>query len=128
MTSGHTDTGAVLMRPAPERQTGRAWTPVLLRALLFLILGLFVLYFSLPLFVMVVTSLKPLEEIRLGSLLGLPQAIELTSWKTAWDSACTGVSCLGLKPYFWNSIVVPGKRSTFCHSRRASHTTMSGLL
>ena len=107
MTSGHADTKAVLMRPAPERRrTGRAWTPALLRALLFLILGLFVLYYSLPLFVMIVTSLKSLEEIRLGSLLGLPQAIELTSWKTAWQSACTGVSCLGLKPYFWNSILL----------------------
>ena len=78
----------------------------MLRALLFLILGLFVLYYSLPLFVMIVTSLKSLEEIRAGSLLGLPQAIELTSWKTAWESACTGVSCLGLKPYFWNSILL----------------------
>ena len=107
MTSGHADTKAVLTRPAPERRrTGRAWTPALLRALLFLILGLFVLYYSLPLFVMIVTSLKSLEEIRAGSLLGLPQAIELTSWKTAWESACTGVSCLGLKPYFWNSILL----------------------
>ena len=107
MTSGHADTKVVLMRPAPERRrTGRAWTPALLRALLFLILGLFVLYYSLPLFVMIVTSLKSLEEIRAGSLLGLPQAIELTSWKTAWESACTGVSCLGLKPYFWNSILL----------------------
>lgn len=106
MTSGHADTSAVLMRPAPERWTGRTWTPALLRALLFLILGLFVLYFSLPLFVMIVTSLKSLEEIRLGSLLGLPQAIELTSWRTAWESACTGVSCLGLRPYFWNSILL----------------------
>ena len=106
MTSGHADPNAVLMRPAPKRRTGRGWTPALLRALLFLILGLFVLYYSLPLFVMIVTSLKSLEEIRLGSLLGLPQAIELTSWKTAWQSACTGVSCLGLKPYFWNSILL----------------------
>ena len=106
MTSGQADIRAALPRPAPERRTGRAWTPALLRALLFLILGLFVLYYSLPLFVMVVTSLKSLEEIRLGSLLGLPQAIELTSWKTAWQSACTGVTCLGLRPYFWNSIVL----------------------
>jgi len=106
MTSGHADTNAVLMRPAPKRRTGRGWTPALLRALLFLILGLFVLYYSLPLFVMIVTSLKSLEEIRAGSLLGLPQAIELTSWKTAWASACTGVSCHGLKPYFWNSILL----------------------
>ena len=40
----------------------------------------------------------------LGSLLGLPQNIELTSWATAWGSACIGVSCDGLRPYFWNSL------------------------
>lgn len=85
---------------------GRAWTPLLLRALLFLILGLFVLYYTLPLFVMVVTSLKSLAEIRSGSLLSLPRKIELTSWATAWGSACIGVSCDGLKPYFWNSILL----------------------
>ena len=106
MTSGQADSGAADLRTAPKRRAGRAWTPVVLRGLLFLILGLFVLYFTLPLFVMIVTSLKTLEEIRLGSLLDLPQAIELTSWITAWESACTGVTCHGLKPYFWNSIVL----------------------
>ena len=44
-----------------------------LRVLLFFILGLFVLYYLLPLFVMVATSLKSLEEIRGGSLLSLPR-------------------------------------------------------
>ncbi len=106
MTNGQADSGTALLRPAPKRRTGRAWAPAVLRGLLFLILGLFVLYYTLPLFVMIVTSLKTLEEIRLGSLLDLPQAIELTSWITAWESACTGVTCHGLKPYFWNSIVL----------------------
>lgn len=111
MTGGQADTRAGLMRStplrsAPLRRAGRPWTATLLRGLLFLILGLFVLYFTLPLFVMIVTSLKSLEEIRQGSLLGLPQEIELTSWATAWGSACVGVSCDGLRPYFWNSILL----------------------
>lgn len=104
MTGGPANTRAGFMRPAPLRRAGRPWTATLLRALLFLILGLFVLYFTLPLFVMIVTSLKSLDEIHRGSLLGLPQEIELTSWTTAWGSACVGVSCHGLRPYFWNSI------------------------
>ena len=106
MTNGHPNTGGASMHPALERRPGRAWTPTLLRAFLFLILGLFVLYYTLPLFVMIVTSLKSLEEIHQGSLLDLPKAIELTSWSTAWESACTGVTCRGLKPYFWNSILL----------------------
>ena len=44
----------------------------LLRILLFAILGLFVIYYLVPLFVMVATSLKSLEEIRSGSLLSWP--------------------------------------------------------
>ena len=106
MTGPQAQTRAAVMRPAPPRRAGRPWTARLLRALLFLTLGLFVLYYMLPLFVMIVTSLKSLAEIRLGSLLSLPQEIEVTSWATAWGSACVGVSCEGLRPYFWNSILL----------------------
>ena len=28
------------------------------------------------------------------------------AWGTAWSSACTGIQCEGLKPYFWNSIFI----------------------
>lgn len=67
---------------------------------------LFAAYFMMPMFVMVVTSLKSLDEIRGGSLLSLPETIDLTAWGTAWASACTGVTCEGLRPYFWNSVML----------------------
>ena len=63
---------------------------IALRVLLFFILGLFVLYYLLPLFVMVATSLKSLEEIRGGSLLSLPRNPSFDAWGKAWDSACVG--------------------------------------
>lgn len=78
----------------------------LLRVLLFSILGLFVLYYLFPLFVMVATSLKSLDEIRGGSLLSLPRDIRFDAWVKAWDSACVGVRCNGVKPYMWNSVVM----------------------
>jgi glucose/mannose transport system permease protein len=77
-----------------------------LRVLLFFILALFVLYYLLPLFVMVATSLKSLEEIRGGSLLSLPRNPNFDAWSKAWDSACVGVRCNGLRPYMWNSVVM----------------------
>ena len=43
-----------------------------LRVILYVLLTLFALYYLLPLFVMVTTSLKSLEEIRTGSLIALP--------------------------------------------------------
>lgn len=80
-----------------------------LRLLLFAILGLFALYYLMPLFVMIATALKPLEEIRTGTLISLPREPILEPTLRAWDSACVGVRCEGLKPYVWNSIamVVP---------------------
>lgn len=78
----------------------------LLRAGLYAMLVIFALYYLMPLFVMVVTSLKGLDEIRTGSLLGLPRNIEFAAWGTAWSGACTGVQCEGLQPYFWNSVLI----------------------
>jgi glucose/mannose transport system permease protein len=77
-----------------------------LRIILYVLLTLFALYYLLPLFVMVTTSLKSLEEIRTGSLIALPREIRFDAWKIAWASACTGIQCEGLRPYFWNSVLL----------------------
>ena len=69
-------------------------------------MALFVVYYLLPFIVMVLTSLKNLDEIRAGSLMSLPANPELTAWKTAWSSACAGILCDGLRPYFWNSVKI----------------------
>ena len=64
------------------------------------------LFFLAPMYVMVVTSLKDAEQIRSGNLLSLPTGLNLDSWGLAWSSACTGVDCRGLAPYFWNSVIM----------------------
>ncbi len=63
-------------------------------------------FFLLPLYVMVVTSLKTMPEIRQGHLFGLPQAWTIQPWIDAWLHACTGRDCNGLSPGFWNSIKI----------------------
>ena len=70
---------------------------------------LFAVYFLLPLFVMLVNSVKPLDEIRGGNMLALPEQFRVAPWLSAWSTAQIGVQPTGLKPYFWNSIkmVVP---------------------
>ncbi|MEO3713874.1 carbohydrate ABC transporter permease [Roseateles flavus] len=79
------------------------------RLALFAALGLLALFYLTPLYVMVSTSLKSMEELRQGSLLSIPSAPELGAWAKAWSSACTGTDCNGLKPFFMNSVamVVP---------------------
>ncbi len=66
-------------------------------------------FFLLPLYVMLITSVKPMEEIRLGHLFSLPMKMTLEPWAQAWFSVCTGLQCEGIRGGFWNSvsIVVP---------------------
>ena len=66
-------------------------------------------FFLLPLYVMIVTSLKPMSEIRLGDIFALPRQPGVQAWAQAWSSACTGLNCEGISVGFWNSvrIVVP---------------------
>ncbi len=78
----------------------------LTRALIYAVLLVFVVYYLLPLYVMVVNSLKPLDEIRGGNMLALPQEWTLAPWQSAWSTAQIGVQPTGLRPYFINSILM----------------------
>jgi glucose/mannose transport system permease protein len=62
------------------------------------------LFFMLPLWIMLVTSLKPMDEIRLGNILALPANLTFEAWTKAWSSACTGLECNGISVGFWNSV------------------------
>ncbi len=63
-------------------------------------------FFLLPLYVMLTTSFKSMEEIRLGQIFALPSAVSLDAWRGAWSEACTGVSCEGIRGGFWNSVAI----------------------
>jgi glucose/mannose transport system permease protein len=62
------------------------------------------LFFLLPLWIMVVTSFKPMDEIRLGNIVALPVTLTFEAWTKAWSSACTGLECNGIRVGFWNSV------------------------
>ncbi|WP_205859874.1 carbohydrate ABC transporter permease [Cochlodiniinecator piscidefendens] len=91
---------------APRRSRNVPLSKIALRWGLYLILCVFALYYLMPLFVMLTTSLKSIEEIRSGSLVALPRDITFDAWATAWSGACTGIQCEGLRPYFWNSVLI----------------------
>jgi len=61
-------------------------------------------YYLLPLYVMIVTSLKGMPEIRLGNIFAPPVEITFEPWVKAWAEACTGLNCDGLSRGFWNSV------------------------
>jgi glucose/mannose transport system permease protein len=62
------------------------------------------MYYLLPLYVMIVTSLKGMPEIRLGNVFGPPMDITFEPWVRAWSEACTGINCDGLSRGFGNSV------------------------
>ena len=87
------------------------------RWILFTILGIFAIFYISPLYVMIATSLKTMEEIRLGNLFSLPGSLNFDAWVIAWQgqtfNRTSGLKMdagnVYLKNYFWNStkMVVP---------------------
>ncbi len=61
-------------------------------------------FFCLPLYVIIVTAFKSLDEIRLGNIFTLPSVIDWSAWHYAWAEACSGTNCTGLSQGFFNSI------------------------
>jgi glucose/mannose transport system permease protein len=94
---------------AEHVQAQIAGSQVLGRILVYGLLVLLALYYLMPLFVMLSTSVKTLDDIRSGNLIALPAEITFEAWAKAWSGACTGVDCSGLRKNFWNSVsfVVP---------------------
>ena len=97
--------------PSTEARMVGEWTPgrVFYRVLVYALLAAAAIYFLIPFFVMVVTSIKTMADIRSGHLISMPREIDFEAWKKAWGSACIGVNCVGLRGYFLNSVrmVVP---------------------
>ncbi len=64
------------------------------------------IYYLLPLWVMVMTSLKGMPEVRMGNIFAPPLEITFQPWVKAWSEACTGLNCDGLQRGFWNSVQI----------------------
>ncbi|WP_299292647.1 carbohydrate ABC transporter permease [uncultured Tateyamaria sp.] len=86
--------------PKPRRRFSRA------NVMLYGTLIVVALYYALPLYVMIVTSLKGMPEIRLGNIFSPPVEITFQPWVKAWAEACTGINCEGLSRGFWNSVQI----------------------
>lgn len=98
------------MRIAPEIQTVMVsphripWKNPVSTVAGYLVLIAFAVMFVMPLYVMIVTSLKSMDEIRMGHIFALPLKPSLNAWDIAWNKAASGFLNKGLKSGFWNSI------------------------
>ncbi|WP_206057405.1 carbohydrate ABC transporter permease [Nitratireductor sp. XY-223] len=103
-TAPSVETGATAAPAVENRSRLFQFSPA--RIVLYAILAIFCIYYLLPLYVMVVNSLKPLSEITAGGMMALPQQWTLAPWGSAWSTAQVGVEATGLRPYFINSILM----------------------
>ena len=107
MADAMTTTAGLAARPL-EGPAGRRPRKRVSRRSIFLYgtLLLAAVYYLLPLYVMVVTSLKGMPEIRLGNIFSPPVEITFEPWVKAWSQACTGLNCDGLSRGFLNSVII----------------------
>jgi glucose/mannose transport system permease protein len=76
------------------------------RVLIYTLLIITSIYFLIPLYVMIITSLKDLDQIREGNIFIPTMKPTFDAWIKAWSAACTGLNCTGLAPGFWNSVFI----------------------
>ena len=74
------------------------------RILVYTVLIVCSVFFLFPLYIMIITSLKSLPEIRSGNIFVPTLHPTFDAWEKAWNSACTGLYCEGIKVGFWNSV------------------------
>jgi glucose/mannose transport system permease protein len=105
-TLNSTAAGFDAVSPQVAGPNGRKPRKVLSRRniILYGLLIVAALYYLLPLYVMFVTSMKGMPEIRMGNIFSPPMEITFEPWAKAWASACTGLNCDGLSRGFWNSV------------------------
>ena len=108
MSQTSTMTGAVPAAAGGVEASGPRPKPFFTprKIIIYSILVMFSLYYLFPLYVMFTTSLKTMPEIRFGNIFALPTAPSFDAWVKAWTSACTGLTCQGLAPGFWNSVKI----------------------
>lgn len=73
---------------------------------IFVFLLMVAAFMAIPLYVVIVTSFKPIEEITSGQIFSLPVKWTFSPWDKAWNSLCTGLSCDGIKTGFFNSVKI----------------------
>ncbi len=76
------------------------------RFLVYTVLIVCAVFFLFPLYIMIITSLKSIQEIQSGNIFIPTMTPTLDAWEKAWNSACTGLYCEGVKVGFWNSIKI----------------------
>ncbi len=63
-------------------------------------------FVAIPLYVVIVTSFKTMDQIALGDIFSLPTTWTFEPWTKAWSEICAGMTCEGVRHGFFNSMKI----------------------
>ena len=115
----------------PARQaSGGMSTKTLNRVVIYGLLALFALFYLMPLFVMLVTSFKTMDEIQNGNMLALPKAPTFLSSRKVFAKATPGSRLIHhlVNTRAYRRCSVERGRTKTRPTRQRSDTTAPGVL
>jgi glucose/mannose transport system permease protein len=76
------------------------------RRLIALVLAMFAAIYLVPLAIVVLNSMRSVEDIIQTSTIGWPRAWVLENFSNAWSHYCIAEVCTGIRPYLMNSLII----------------------
>lgn len=76
------------------------------KASVYALLTLFALYYIIPLVIIVMNSMRPLDEIVRSGFIALPGSLSFKYWAEAWGTFCIAGTCEGVSRFFMNSLMM----------------------
>lgn len=69
-------------------------------------LTIFGLYYLMPVVIILINSMRPLDEIVRGGFIAWPGSLSLQYWGEAWGTFCIAGTCEGISRFFKNSLMM----------------------
>ena len=76
------------------------------KALVYFFLSLFALYYLLPFAIILMNSMRPLDDIVRGGFIDVPTSLSFEYWVEAWGTFCIAGTCEGVSRFFKSSLLM----------------------
>lgn len=86
--------------------TGGRGRRIFSKTIIYGLLSLFALYYLAPLTILLMNSMRPLEDIVRTGFIDVPTSLSLQYWWEAWGTFCIAGSCEGVSRFFMNSLLM----------------------
>ncbi|MDG4674849.1 carbohydrate ABC transporter permease [Shinella sp. 838] len=97
---------AVPHRDFDPLSTGSSRQRMLSKTSVYMALTIFALGYLVPLVIILINTLRPLDEIVRSGFIAWPHDVSLQYWGEAWSTFCIGGTCEGVSRFFKNSLMM----------------------